>query len=215
MVTNMIDMEQHTSKAQQMDHYLESIGVPFGYPEVQHIVQSLFGIDLDTKTLLSAEGKEALALLPVKTNHPLARTLLQSTIENSSKQLNGAEIRQIINQFFGINLDAISALEKARVSIYSKEQWIVQQPRDLFVVHTDPSDITVKIYPTPYFIENTGREELPKALQQALAGLGYEYDEKEGSSSFANPTGEPVEDAFKGRTIGAITQVIQQSYTNI
>ncbi|MGG3561515.1 hypothetical protein ABES03_07895 [Neobacillus rhizosphaerae] len=206
----MIQTDSNMSKIEMMDHYLKSYEGNFGYTEVRHIVKSLFGLDLETKTVISREFITSLSF--GEASHS-ARSALDSYIHQQEKELSGADIRKTINALFGINLDAISSLERARISIYSKGQWVVQKENDLFVVHTGPGDIDVKIYPTEYFAEKTGLSGVPIELQQALTGLGYSYDKENTCSFFSNPTGEAVQDEFKGLTMGAIMKAIQVHYS--
>lgn len=195
----MLQTDSALSKAEMMDQYLKSCGKNVGYTEVQHIVHSLFGIDLETKKVISNKS---------------ARAALEFYI-HQSEQVSGADIRRTINELFGINLDAISSLEKARISLFSKGQWVIQKENDLFVVHTGLEDVDVKIYSTPYFIEKTGVSGVPEGLQQVLIGLGYSYDNENNYCYYTNPTGEAVPDAFKGQTMGAIMKTIQEAYHSL
>ena len=206
----MIQTDSNMTKIEMMDHYLESYGGNFGYTEVRDIVKSLFGLDLETKTVIS---REFIASLSLGAASHTAKSALDGYIHQHEKEVSGADIRKTINALFGINLDAISSLERARISIYSKGQWIVQKENDLFVVHTGPEDIDVKIYPTAYFVEKTGLSGVPAELQQDLTRLGYNYDNKNACSFYSNPTGEAVQDEFKGRTMGTIMKVIQEYYS--
>jgi hypothetical protein len=205
----MIQTDSNMTKIEMMDHYLNSYGGNFGYTEVRHIVKSLFGLDLETKTVISSEFIASLSL--GEASHT-SKSILDAYIYQHEKKLSGADIRKTINELFGINLDAISSLERARISIYSKGQWIVQKENDLFVVHTGPGDIDVKIFPTAYFAEKTGLTGVPTELQQTLTRLGYSYDNENACSFYNNPTGEAIQDEFKGRTMGAIMKAIQDYY---
>ena len=117
--------------------------------------------------------------------------------------------------FFRCNLDGIDSLEKARISLYSKNQWIIQSDRDLFVVHTGTGDVDVKVFPTDFFTEQTGLTDLPNDLQQSLISLGYSFNQQVGSYSFSNPTGLAIPDAFKGQTMGAISKAIHNLGTQL
>ena len=72
--------------------------------------------------------------------------------------MTGVDIRGMINQIFGINLNGVSSLEGAGISLYSKGQWVLQSDKDLFVVYTGSGDLDVKVFPTEYFTKQTGLE---------------------------------------------------------
>lgn len=201
------------TKVEMMDQYLESFGKNIGSKEICNVVNSIFKIDLDGAPLLSNE--QEFEAPTSKENTSIARVAIDTHLNQCGKEISGTEIRKIINQLFGINLDAISSLEGARISLFSKGQWIVQHEKDLFVVETGLGDVDVKIYPTNYFTEQTGLIELPASLQQSLSNLGYYYDEQIGSFYFLNPNGEAVPDSFKGQTMGIVIKEIQQSFTNL
>lgn len=138
------------------------------------------------------------------------------TYQNETgRNLSGPEIRRMINEIFGINLDGIASLEGARISLFSKDQWVIKDEKDLFVIHTGKGDVDVVVFPTEYFKAQTGLINLPSDLQHSLRCLGYYYDDKMQNYYFANPTGEAVTDSFKGQTIKAIIDVIRHSYANI
>jgi hypothetical protein len=181
-------------KAVIMDKYLASLGVTVSSSDIFFAIKTIFDIDLTTKPVLSNESLEQYL------NH---------------SEVTGAKIREIINDIYGVNLDAISSLEGSRISLFSKGQWIVQNDRDLFVVHTGIRDIDARVYPTTFFMERTGLSELPDQLKQSLTKLGYDYDESIGSYFYSNPTGDPVPDSFKGRTMGALIDVVRGSYSDI
>ncbi len=197
-------------KAEMMDKHLESYGKRISSSEICHVVDLIFKINLDETPILSKEKEEVDGI-----SSSTGREIIDYHLNQYDGDITGAEIRKIINEIFGVNLEGISSLERARISLYSKGQWIVRHEKDLFVVYTGASDIDVKVYPTNYFTEQTGLVELPSDLQHALTSIGYHFDEKIGSYYFSNPTGEAVPDAFKGKTMGAILGVIQQSFSNL
>ncbi|SEM75558.1 hypothetical protein SAMN04489762_0948 [Terribacillus saccharophilus] len=192
-------------KVEIMDEYFDSHQGKITSYEICSIVRTVFDLDLVTKPILgemsSSENK--------------ARMAIDSSLAQYEKDVSGAEIRKLINQIFGINLDAVSSLDGSRISLFSKDQWINRQDRDLFVVHTGPGDVDVMIYPTDYFIERTGLKELPEDLKQALINLEFYYDNEVGHYYYADAHKNAVPDAFKGQTIGAILKVIRQSYQNL
>ncbi|UOQ91736.1 hypothetical protein MUO14_14435 [Halobacillus shinanisalinarum] len=100
--------------------------------------------------------------------------------------------------------------------MYSKGQWMTQQPTDLFVVSTGPEDIDVKIYPSEYFIRKTGLTAIPYELEKKLKSLGYQEDQKQkGALYYYNPTHTAVTNSFKKQTMGAIAETVQKNYHNL
>ncbi|KMY48660.1 hypothetical protein [Peribacillus loiseleuriae] len=202
------------TKAEMMDKYFDSYGKRISSAEICKAVDSIFKINLDEIPILSKEMEGAVGVSFSTGNVLASREAMDVRLNQYDKEITGAEIRKVINEILGVNLDAISSLEGARISLYSKGQWVVQHEKDLFVVDTGAGDVDVKVYPTNYFTEQTGLVKLPTDLQHSLTSIGYSYDEKIGSYYFSNPTGEAVPDAFKGKTIGAILKVIQYSFSN-
>ena len=180
------------TKAETMDNLIASNEKGVSSTEILNIIYRVFKLDLEDSTLD----------LPV-----LPRAAIDAYLEHGGNEVTGAEIRKMINQTLAINLDALSALEGSKISLYSKNQWMVQHEKDLFAVHTGTGDIDARILPTNYFIEQTGSGELPIELINDLISLGFYFEENNGSYYYSNPTGEPVPDAFKGQTMMAIRKV--------
>ncbi|MDQ0112239.1 hypothetical protein [Paenibacillus harenae] len=187
------------TKAEAMDNLLVSYEEGVSSSDIMNCIHQVFKFDLESTPYLPTPPRAA----------------IEAYLEHSGNKVTGAEIRKMINQTFGINLDALSALEGARISLYSKNQWMVQHDKDLFAVHTGTGDIDVSIFPTNYFAEQTGSGELPIELINAFISLGYCCEENKASCYFSNPSGEPVPDAFKGQTIMAIISVIKHSYSHL
>ncbi|MGM7723145.1 hypothetical protein [uncultured Metabacillus sp.] len=124
------------------------------------------------------------------------------------------DIIRIINLIYGINLPGISSLENSRISLFSKNQWLVKTSSDLFVVYTGKGDIDVKVYATDYFLKQTGSTELPQELQTALQNLGFGLNPEKDVLYYENPIGESVSDSFKGQTLQAIRSVINTLKAN-
>ncbi|PEC51804.1 hypothetical protein COK56_27930 [Bacillus cereus] len=203
---------KRVNKVEVMDKHLDSHQGKITSTEICNIVMSIFKFDLTTKPVLSKEWIMAEA---VSSTENIAKMAIDSTLARYREKMTGIEIRQLINQIFGINLDAISSLEGARISLFSKEQWVVRDEQDLFVVHTGLGDVDVKIFTTDYFTEQTGLEELPKTLQQSLTNFGFSCDEGNGCYYYSNPSGEAIPDAFKGQIIGTILKEIHDSYQSL
>ncbi|WP_051348364.1 hypothetical protein [Peribacillus kribbensis] len=129
-------------------------------------------------------------------------------LRSRQNKLTGPEIRKVINDIFGINLDGISSLENGRISLYSKGQWILRNDNDLFVVWTGKNDKDAKIYPTAAFTTETGSNTIPQSLKEKLFDLGYQYKE-DGSCYYEDPNDETVPDAFKGKTMGILLDTIK------
>lgn len=209
------------NKAQIMDAYLKSFGGEITGDVIHKIILYMFEIDLDAVSLLLDGGKETLATAQNTEagtslySGPLPRAVMDSRLTEYGGHITGPEIRSMLNQLFGVNLDAISSLEKARISLFSKDQWIVQHEHDLFVVYTGEGDVDVKVYPTSYFMEQTGQNELPAELRHTLQSLGYQLDAKRTSCYYADPDGQAVPDTFKGQTMGAIMATIRSTYAHL
>ncbi len=187
------------TKAEAMDKLMGAAEKGIRSFDIINIVHQIFNIDL-----------ESIVDSPV-----LFRAALDTYLEHSGNKATGAEVRQWINQILSINLDALSKLEGAKISLFSKNQWMIRHEKDLFVVHTGTGDVDVRIFPTNYFTEQTGSGALPVDLINALISLGFQCEENKGSCYFTSPDGEPVPDSFKGQTIMAVRNVIQHSYSHL
>ena len=202
------------TKVDVMDKYLESFEKEISGSDIFHVVNQVFGFDLDSMSVLSEDNAELLDASS-STEVPLSRVVIDSHLDYHGTKITGTDIRRMVNQIFGINLNGVSLLEGAGISLYSKGQWVLQSDKDLFVVYTGSGDLDVKVFPTEYFTKQTGLEALPDDLQESLTKLGFYYDDEKGSYYFLDPTAEAVSDEFKGQTIGAIVQVIRPSYAHI
>ncbi|MDR9853582.1 hypothetical protein RJP21_08215 [Paenibacillus sp. VCA1] len=210
------------NKAELMDAYLQSFDREPTGNVIHGVVQRLFGIDLDHVSLLPEAEHEIQAAggLQQSGTHPdgstpVPREIIDIKLATGGKRWSGPEIRRLLNSLFGVNLDAISALDQAKISLFSKGQWVVRKDHDLFVVYTGEGDVDVSVYPTAYFLEQTGMDGLPEDLNQALTDLGYRPDGERKSLYYADPDGRPVPDAFKGQTMGAIMAAIRNSYSHL
>ncbi|MDR0269654.1 hypothetical protein [Paenibacillus sp.] len=219
------ELEQHRkqmSKAQFMDSYLASFTGELTGAVIRDVVLHIFGMDLDNVSLLTeGKGETASAVLgreqeSCPDDGSLSRNAINPQLAAYGRRMTGPEIRSMLNDLFGVNLDAISALEKAKISLFSKGQWVVKHDHDLFVVYTGAGDVDVTVYPTFYFTERTGMSGLPEDLKHALIQLGY-CDKQHGDRSlyYTSPDGQAIPDAFKGQTMGAIMATIRSFYAHL
>src|SRR5690606_37918643 len=114
-------------------------------------VTKIFSIDLDA-TSLNGEGS-LISIYPLEIMEGVRKTLngdptdtsldgyimslskvevMDKFLQSYGNQIQGPDVRRVINHIFGVNLDGISALEYARLSIYSKGQWVLKSPTDIF-----------------------------------------------------------------------------------
>ncbi|MBE4909071.1 hypothetical protein IMZ08_13460 [Bacillus luteolus] len=215
------------AKVEVMDKYLDFYGKKIDSIEIRSIVNDIFGINLNrvseegegkatrsypdeimdgVRQILSMEGtlseQEAYIMSLPKVQ------VMDLYLQYYGEKIESSEIRRVIDQIFGINLNGISGLEAARISLYSKGQWISKTERDLFEVHTGTGDIDVWILPSKYLIENTGISTLPEELQNLLKNLGYWYNSDKGTFYYSTNYNETVPDVFKGQTMGAISNIV-------
>ncbi|THF74141.1 hypothetical protein [Cohnella fermenti] len=156
--------------------------------------------------------------LPFSPSGESAREIIRNYMDlcrSESVPLSGAGLRATLNLALGVNLDALSALEGSRISIYSKNQWMIRQETDLFIVHTGAQDIDVRIYPTPFFWMSYTGDSLPDEYMTDMLLLGYDFDEDSSSHFYRNPTGGPVDDAFKGRTIQILRRALAGVFSRL
>jgi len=146
---------------------------------------------------------------------PSSETILDLYLDHHHYKVTGTEVRTMINHFFGMNLVGIASLGTSRISLFSKNQWLVKNEKDLFVIHTGIRDVDVKIYTTSYFVKQTGSKDLPAELKQSLTQIGFSYNEAISNYYFINPSGQSVSNAFKGQTIGAINAVTNELYNHL
>ncbi|MFC5604754.1 hypothetical protein [Sporosarcina koreensis] len=211
-----------------MDKYLESFGKKVKGNEVQKAVQGVFNIDLHEvsknnygnklnsyaaaimETLRDSEkltDAEIMDLPKVK--------VMQAYIKAHDYPLTGPEIRVLINQIFGINLDGISGIAGLQLGINSKGTWIINTPTDMLVISSSHDDVELYVYTTDYWEQVTGTKEVPDSLKQYFADNGFTYDNVTGKYNWVNPTGESAPEAFKSQTIGMLIQTIMQVNANL
>lgn len=197
----MSELIKKKGKIEIMDEYIAAGSGKTASSEICGIVYEVFEIDIDRLPILYKESTDP-------------RTAIDVYIVKHGIQ-SGTEIRAMLNEIFGMNLGGIAAIGQARISLFSKGQWMTRHADDLFLVHTGTNDIDVKILPTPYFIVQTGLAELPEKMQRSLSALNYRYNEKMKAYYYSNPLGEPVPDAFKRSTMSAIIETVKSDYSSI
>lgn len=214
------------SKIDVLKQYIEQVEIPITGMLFREAVYDVFGLNLN-KVSDDGEG----AKLSIYSDEIMEGLRQALNIKNPTTESNKAimslkkaevmdlylmtynidtyeEMIRIVNLIYGINLPGISSLEDSRISLYSKNQWLLQKDTNLFVVYTGKGDIDVKVYPTPYYIKQTGLTELPQELQNALLNLGFRFDVEKAAYYYQNPSGETVSDSFKGQTLNAIRAVV-------
>ncbi|MDX1805775.1 MAG: hypothetical protein R3267_01960 [Paenisporosarcina sp.] len=215
-------------KVEVMDRYLESTGKLKG-KEIREAIKDVFGADLNYiseknyGSKLSIYHVSVMESLRISLNVDSNSTELDAQIMAMTKNevmdrfmevhdfsLTGAQIRVLINQIFGVNLDGISGLEHLRISIYSKGLWILQGDTDLFVVSSSLDDVELYVASTDYFEETSGSNQLPDSLKQKLISIGFSYDADLDQFVYRNPTNESVPDAFKGQVIGSVVGTVME-----
>ncbi|MBO7746810.1 hypothetical protein I8J29_21575 [Paenibacillus sp. MWE-103] len=187
------------TKADTMDKRLAALDAVTG-AAVFAIVEELYGLDLASAT--------------ASPDAPRLGEAIDACLADNAGRPAGSALRAAINAACGVNLDALSALEGKRISLYSKGRWMLRADDDLFVVQTGDGDADVAIYPTGRYADIAGTRALPPELTEALVRLGYAVNGPAGCS-YADPAGEAVPDAFKGRTMAALLDVIRRSFADV
>lgn len=220
-------------KVEVMDIYMDSFGKKVKGKEVRKVVDEVFGADLNTISKMNYGSKLSSYTLPIMQNIRVSLNVAPDSTELDAKimkmpksevmdryikvnhySLTNNEIRILINDIFGVNLNGISGLEGAQLSIYSKGQWIIQSEKDLFKISSSLDDVSLYIESTDYLEKLTGSSEFPDSLAQKLINLGFTYTEVSGNYTYTHPTGESVPDALKTQTIGTVIQAIQEINAN-
>ncbi len=205
------------TKTEHMDQCLTEQQKPITIHGIFKIVESVYGIALGHLPGLVPEPAQLL------TNWLSGQNDMQQLLDSN-------ELREKINQLYGVNLQALSQLEDARISLFSKERWMLRHEQDLFELYTGEGDSDVKIITTAYYKKITGSNNMPPALIDNLLELGYSLHEpskdcssftNSGSSNtqsycyYINPEQKPVADSFKGRTMRLIADAIRQLDTKL
>jgi len=194
--------DERLPKIAQLDSWINGLDRP-NAEEIIRFVDEVFKVDLNKMPLLSRQSDPDLTSVAA----------IEACLRRAQDRPSAADIRGAINQTFGINLDALSALEGKRISLFSKRQWMVRDGSDLFAVRTGDGDADVSVCPTAYMLERLDPGELP--LLEPLSELGYSRNDSDGSYSYASPDGSAVADSFKGRTMAAIMGAIRDKYAHL
>lgn len=219
----VIDLTQ----AKEMDQILnKNLNNNYG-PQVRKAVNKAYGIDINyvskqgfgntlsvyhedimqpVRKSLNIDGNDAskdARIMDMKKNQVMDRVL-----RVNKGNLTGAEIRPIINYIFGINLDGISGLEGAQLSIYSKGQWVIREDTDLLVISSNSNDTELYVGITEYFTEVTGETEVPAELSEFLEGLGFTFNQTSNRYEWVSPDGLSAPDPFKGKIINELVGTI-------
>lgn len=179
--------------------------------EIHEIISQIYGINLSIVPLLTRHTKTKSQQLDSNDPH----VLLNYHIAQSDQPITGVTIRNAINEFFGINLVGLASIEGSRISLFTKGQWMMQRENDLIHLHTGPMDIDVTISVTEYFTKQTGINQIPVPLRQSLSNLGYQFNEESGTCFYSDPNGHSVPDEFKGKTFGAIIEILNNDYSHL
>ncbi|PJK16139.1 hypothetical protein CQS04_09500 [Chryseomicrobium excrementi] len=184
-------------KAERMDEALKTYGTQLTSNELFPLIHEIFGMDLDQVPLLQASSQKA-------------RHVVDQELTQRQGNLTGKGIRQFINELFGVNLEALSALEGAGISLYAKRRWVIAEQADCFVVYSGDGDRITRVFITPVYKERTGRLSAPKAMVEAFLKMGYTANASHSSFYYESAEDAPVPDAFKGQTIGTLLQHMPQ-----
>ncbi|OAS16688.1 hypothetical protein [Paenibacillus oryzisoli] len=219
------------SKIAVMDSHLASHRELLTGHKIREIIEIVYHISLDD---ISAKGegsflalypleimkhvRQSLGFEPATTDHD-SEIMSMTKVEVMDKYLlsygptiTGAEIRSLVNDIFGVNLTAIATLDNPRLSIFSKGQWILQDPADILSVITGKGDIDVTVCATDYYMNTVGFDQFPSELHDFLLALGFSYHAEMKSYHYSNPTGQSISEAFKGQLMGKLVSVIRDYY---
>lgn len=222
------------AKVQVMDIYLASQNNSTDGQFIRDGVNDIFNISLDTISE-NGEGsflasyeleimqgvRESLNLSPSDTS--LDSTIMAMTkvevmdrfLDSYGSQITGTDIRRVINEIFGVNLTGISGLEHARLSIYSKGQWVLDSPTNVLIISSSKGDIDLYVGVTDYYIQQLGTDQLPTELQTFLINLGFVYNTTTHQYDYHNSAGTSVSDALKSQVINKLVATIQSDFINL
>lgn len=222
------------AKTRVMDVYRSSEGNSANGQLIRDGVTKIFNIDLDAISL-NGEGS-LISTYPLEIMEGVRKTLngdptdtsldgyimslskaevMDKFLQSYGNQIEGSDVRRVINYIFGVNLDGISALEYARLSIYSKGQWVLKSPTDIFIISSNKGDVGIFVEVTPYYIEQLGTDLLPSDLADFLTEQGFAYNLESDQYEYYNPDGESVSDELKGLIINTVVSYINDHYLDL
>ncbi|NRF95568.1 hypothetical protein HQN89_32540 [Paenibacillus frigoriresistens] len=219
------------TKIEVMDRYFYSSQKTWKGEGIRKSIDKIFKINLDT---LSANGegsvlksysndimegvRKNLKIDPASTQldkeimaMPKAE-VMDRFLKSYSGKISSLEIRTVVNEIFGVNLVGISSLDKARLSLFSKGQWMSKNDSDIFAVVVEKGDMDLRVEATPYFIKKIGTSKLPDELDVFLKNLGFTLDTETNVYKYSSQTGESVPDSFKTKLIGTLIKSIHDNY---
>ncbi|WP_040228471.1 hypothetical protein [Bhargavaea cecembensis] len=123
-------------------------------------------------------------------------------------ELTAEHVCPLLLRLFGTNLEGIVAMEKAPISIRSKENWVKRHDGDLVMITGGHRDLDVIVSPTEAYMTVTGNERLPDELLDLLVEIGFER--RDGHAFHEEPDGKPVPVEFKTATIRTITDYFEE-----
>lgn len=205
-----VSMVPRACKTERMDAIVRNSGGPLNGDQICRIVYEAFGIDYCKVPVLEKEIGQL-----VKEDENPSVAAIDHYLTTHENPADGTGIRKMMNELFGTNLAGIAALSRTHISLFSKGQWIARKKGDLFEIHTGYADVDVKVIPSAFFTSQTGLHTLPGSLEQALAALGYTFNDQINAYYYYNPDGTPVSDHFKRQTIGAIIACTNEYYSYI
>ncbi|PGT78087.1 MULTISPECIES: hypothetical protein [Bacillaceae] len=220
------------SKMDVLNTFLSDPNVTFNGTTFRKAIKDIFGLNLIE---ISNDGEGArLSIYPEEIMTGVTKALDQKARSFETDQhimtLKKAEVMDLylsiipnysledlvrtINLVYGINLPGISSLEHARISLYTKSQWLIKNDHDLVVIYTGKGDIDVRVYPTPLLSSITGSSEFPDELKNKLISLGYQHNQVENEFYYCSPNNESVPNLFKEKTIKTICAFIDRHFNH-
>ncbi|MNV75472.1 hypothetical protein D3C71_1687600 [compost metagenome] len=127
----------------------------------------------------------------------------------------GTDSRRIINYIFGVNVTGLSGLEHARLSVYSKGQWVLNNPTNVLIISSSKHDIDLYVAATDYYASQLGTYSVPVDLKNSLLALGFTYDATTEILTYHSTNGESVPDSLKVTVMGLLVTCINTNLSNL
>jgi hypothetical protein len=141
--------------------------------------------------------------------------VMDKFLSSYGNQILGSDLRRVINEIFGVNLDGISNLEHSRLSIYSKGQWELKSDRDIFAISSSKGDVDLYVGASDYYVEKLGTQYLPPDLEAFLFNQGFTYNTDTKLYSYHNESGQSLPDAFKGLVLYTVSDYIKVHFSDL